>query len=90
MSPLVRYYIAMFGWMVFVPLTFLIDSYDDRFGRPLAWAALVLLIASTAYALFFARCPRCRWRIAAAGQPFVRSLPPRLCRRCGNDLSTTG
>jgi hypothetical protein len=87
MSPLSRFYAATFGPFVLIPIAILIASYDDRVGQRLLWATLAVFAASTIYAQFFARCPKCRWRIASFGKPFVRSLPPRLCPRCGTDLS---
>lgn len=86
-SPLSRFYAATFGPFLLIPITILIASYDDRVGQLLLWATLGVFAASTIYAQLFARCPKCGWRIASFGKPFVRSLPPRECPRCGTDLS---
>jgi tRNA(Ile2) C34 agmatinyltransferase TiaS len=86
-SPLSRFYAATFGPFLLLPITILIGSYNDATGQLLLWVALSVFAVSTIYVQLFARCPKCRWRIASFGRPFVRSLPPRLCPRCGTDLS---
>jgi rubrerythrin len=87
MSPLSRFYTATFGPFLLIPITILIASYDDRIEQRLLWATFAIFAASTIYAQIFARCPKCRWRMASSGKLFVRSLPPRQCPRCGTDLS---
>lgn len=87
MSPLARFYIATVAPFPLIPITILAGSYDERLGGYLLWATLGVFLSSTIFAQLFARCPKCHWRIASFGKPFVRSLPPHKCPRCGTDLT---
>ena len=84
-SPLIRFYLATLGWLVLVPATFLVDSYNHTLGQGFLLITVGVFLASTIYAQRLA-CPKCGWRIASFGKPFVRSLPPRKCPHCGTDL----
>ena len=86
MSPLSRFYLATFGCWPLVALTVLVASFNELAATIMFWVVFPLLIGSLGYAQFLARCPTCHWRIASFGKPFVRSLPPRFCPRCGTDL----